>query len=134
MEYLPVLLGAISAMVVGAIYYHPKVFGTVWMAESGMTEEKIKSANMAKTYGIAFVLAALFSLFMMNNVADPDTQFHTFKHGAFHGVLVALFTALPIIVTNALFEQRSMKHAFINVGYWVATLAVIGGIASAMQG
>ena len=52
----------------------------------------------------------------------------TFKHGAFHGGFLGLFVALPLIVQKALFEQRGLKYTLINVGYWVVTLALMGGI------
>ena len=35
------LITAISTLLVGVIWFHPKVFSTTWMKESGMTEEKI---------------------------------------------------------------------------------------------
>lgn len=44
-NFLALLVAAISTLVVGFIWYNPKVFGTIWMKESGMTEEKMKGAN-----------------------------------------------------------------------------------------
>lgn len=55
-------------------------------------------------------------------------KFRTFKHGAFHGVLSGVFIILPIIGIKTLFEQKSCKYAAINIGYWILTLAVMGGI------
>jgi hypothetical protein len=55
-------------------------------------------------------------------------NFRTFKHGAFHGVLGALFFAFPVIGINALFERRSWKYTAIHVGYWTLTLGLMGGI------
>ena len=59
------------------------------------------------------------------------TTFRTFKHGAFHGTLAALFISLPIIGTNALFERKSFKYVAINVGYWMLTMALMGGVVCA---
>ena len=61
-------------------------------------------------------------------MADYGTAFRTFKHGALHGTIAGLFIALPIIGTNALFERKSAKYIFINSGYWIVTLAIMGGI------
>lgn len=55
-------------------------------------------------------------------------NFRTFKHGAFHGTLSAIFLALPILGINALFERKSGKYIFIHLGYWVITLALMGGV------
>ncbi len=61
----------------------------------------------------------------MSNYGD---RFRTFKHGALHGVLSGLFIVLPIIGTKALFERKTFKYIAINVGYWVITLALMGGV------
>ncbi len=58
----------------------------------------------------------------------PDT------HGAFHGALVGgLFMALPVLTTNALFEQKNFKYIAINAGYWIICLGLMGGIVAAWR-
>ena len=59
------------------------------------------------------------------------TNFRTFKHGVFHGVLAALFCVWPVIGFNALFERRGWKYVAIHVGYWVITFALMGGVVCA---
>jgi hypothetical protein len=39
--------------------------------------------------------------------------------------------ALPVLATNALFEQKSFKYVAINAGYWIVTLALMAGIINA---
>ena len=128
---------ALSALVVGFVWYHEKVFGAAWMGASGMTREKAQKGNMVVTFGLALVFAFMIStvLFGLLNSSEEHraAEFMTFKHGAFHGVMLALFAALPIIGTNALFEQKGWKYIAINTGYWVVTLAVMGGIISAWR-
>jgi len=45
--------------------------------------------------------------FFSDMMAKYGTRFRTFKHGAFHGTLTAIFFALPLIGINALFERKS---------------------------
>lgn len=151
-NFLALLVAAVSALVVGFIWYNPKVFGNAWMKAADMTEEKMKGANMAKIFILALIFAFLLALSIMPMVihqmgafslaqgelgvqpsydafvADYANEFRTFKHGAFHGVLAGLFVALPILGTNALFERKSAKYIFINTGYWVVTMGVMGAI------
>ncbi|SCY69909.1 Protein of unknown function [Flavobacterium caeni] len=47
-NFLAILVAALSTLPVGFIWYNPKVFGNLWMRESGMTEDKAKSGNMLK--------------------------------------------------------------------------------------
>jgi hypothetical protein len=58
-------------------------------------------------------------------------NFRTFKHGAFHGTLSGIIFVLPIIGINALFERRSWKYIWLHTGYWMLTLALMGGILCA---
>ena len=51
----------------------------------------------------------------------------TFKHGAAHGAFLGLFVVLPVLATNATFEMKSAKYIFINVFYWIVSLALMGG-------
>ena len=54
-------------------------------------------------------------------------RFRTFKHGALHGTIAALFFSLPILGTMSLFERKGFRYIAIHVGYWVVTLALMGG-------
>ncbi|WP_158846462.1 DUF1761 domain-containing protein [Algibacter sp. L1A34] len=150
---IALLVAAISALVVGFIWYNPKVFGTIWMKEAGMSVENMKGGNMAKIFIMAFIFAFLLAMTMMQMsihqtgalslvggdpskalpsyaafMADYGNHFRTFKHGALHGVLAGVFVALPILGTNALFERKSTKYILVNSGYWIVTLGIMGGI------
>ncbi|MDN3664951.1 DUF1761 domain-containing protein [Algibacter miyuki] len=153
LNFTAILVAAISALVVGFIWYNPKVFGTVWMKEANITDAQIKGGNMIKIFILAFIFAFLLAMTMMQMsihqtgalsliggdatkalpsydafMDDYGDAFRTYKHGGLHGVLAGLFVALPIIGTNALFERKSAKYIFINAGYWTVTLGIMGAI------
>lgn len=147
-------VAAVAALFIGALWYNPKFgFGIAWMRESGMTEERMKSGNIAIIFGLSLLFAAMLSVLLMNFtnhqwgafgmvggdptvakpsfdafMADYGNAFRTFKHGALHGTMFGVLGALPIIGTIALFERKSAKYIFINAGYWIVTLAVMGSI------
>ena len=58
-------------------------------------------------------------------------SFRTFKHGALHGALSGVFFAVPILGINALFERKGFKYIAVNGGYWIVTLALMGGVICA---
>lgn len=58
------LIATIIPMIIGAIWYNPKVMGGVWMKASGMTDEKVQSGNMALIFGLSFVLSFLLAVMM----------------------------------------------------------------------
>ncbi|MDU8884688.1 DUF1761 domain-containing protein [Yeosuana sp. MJ-SS3] len=152
-NFLALIAAAVSALVVGFVWYNPKVFGTAWMKAADMTEEKMKGANMGKIFALAlffaFLLAFALQFITIHQTGalgmvggdlstakpsfqafmdDYGTAYRTFKHGALHGVIAGIFIALPIIGTNALFERKGAKYIFINSGYWIVTLSVMGAI------
>lgn len=164
MNIVAILIAAIIPMVIGFVWYNPKVFGKAWMEACGLDEEKIKGANMAVVFGVSFLFAFMLAFFEqalvihqfhLNSLlgVQPDFNtagsesstlfnrimelyghsFRTFKHGAFHGILAGLFIVLPILGTNALFERKGFKYIAINVGYWMITLALMGGVLCGME-
>lgn len=60
-NWLVQLLAALVPMVVGFIWYNPKVFGNAWMQAAGMTDEKVKGGNMPVIFGVSFVMAFILS-------------------------------------------------------------------------
>ncbi len=157
-NWLALLAAAVSTLVVGSIWYNPKVFGAAWMKETGMTEEKAQKSNMILVFGMALFFAFLLSIILQFNVIhqlsaiaatskikgiDPSVlqnymdaygnTYRSFKHGALHGFMFGLFGALPILGTNALFEQKSWRYIFINAGYWIVCLMIMGGIICAWK-
>ena len=128
MNWLALIVAAVATFAVGFVWYG-MLFKDAWIAATGMTEEKQKSGNMPMIFGVSFLFAFMAALFLHGWVWHEDQpEFHTFKHGAFHGVIAALFVVLPTLGTNALYEQKSWKYILINVGYWVVCFALMGGI------
>ena len=136
MNWLAILVSALIPLIIGSIWYHPKVFGTAWMHATGITEEKIKKMSPSKAYIVAVLLSVVLSFYLYINVliGGPDDMRHgqeiylTFKHGAAHGAFLGIFVGVPILATNAIFEMKSAKYIFINVFYWIVSLALMGGV------
>ncbi|HTN46532.1 MAG TPA: DUF1761 domain-containing protein [Flavipsychrobacter sp.] len=54
---LAVLVAALLPLIIGFIWYHPKVLGNAWMQAAGLNEEKLKGGKM----GFIFLLCFIFS-------------------------------------------------------------------------
>jgi len=65
-NFMIVALAALIPLVIGFIWYHPKVFGTAWMKASGVTPETAsgKSMNMALVFGITYIFSFLIAMTM----------------------------------------------------------------------
>lgn len=139
MNFLSIAVAAVSTLVVGFVWYNPKTFGTIWMTAIGMKPEDAQKGNMPLIFGVSLVLAFLLAFYLYLDVnfgGAPGMEhgtpaYQTFKHGAFHGVFLGVLVAMPLIVTNALYEQRNFKYMFVNAGYWIICMALMGGIVCA---
>ena len=146
-----IALAAIIPLIVGSVWYNPKVLGNVWMKASGLSEDYLKKGNMMVIFGLTYVLCIMLGIVVTNMVIHQNGVasifaeisdkadfndfiskygglYRTFKHGVFHGVLVSLFFVLPVVGIISLFERRGFKYIAIHVGYWMISLALMGGV------
>ena len=157
-NFLALIVAALSTLLVGFIWYNPKVFGGIWMRETGMTEEKAKGSNMVLIFGMsifyAFLIAFILQMLVIHQygalgmvggdpslakpsyaafMADYGVAFRTFKHGMLHGFMTGLFFALPVVGTNALYERRTWRYTLVCGGFWIVCCMIMGGIICAWQ-
>jgi len=130
-NYLAVVVGGLVPMVMGFIWYHPKLFGTVWMNSLGFKEEDLQGGNMAVIFGVSYLMSALIAYLLSTYIGTThDASEQVFTHGAFHGAFLAVFSAIPVLVTNSLFEKRNWTNILINMAYWFITITLMGGVVS----
>ena len=123
-NYLAVALATISTMVVGFVWYTPKVFGNYWM----------KTAKVDPNQGSAVgpILVTLFVSFISAWVlAAAATVTFAFQGGSYLGaafiaaiVLWAGFTAARFITHDA-FERRPSGLTILNIAHELVTVLVM---------
>jgi hypothetical protein len=128
-NYLAVIAAAIATFVLGGLWYSPALFGKVWQREAGVTEEKMKSANMTLIFGLTFVLALIaawvFALFL-----GPRPPMALGLGAGFSAGLCWVAASLGI---NYLFERKSLKLWLINGGYHTLQFTAMGAILGAWR-
>lgn len=134
-NWISIIISTLIPTVIGFIWYHKALFGTAWMNSIGLTDEKMKEANMGVIFGVSILMSLILSFFLLgfNNGPGQEGEFDSFGHGAFHGAFLGLFVAAPLFIANGLFSQKKWKTMLIDIGYWTATLAVMGGVVDAMN-
>lgn len=134
-----VLVGGIISMVLGALWYSPAMFAKKWAMLAGITDEKMKAA-MAKGMGMAYLTAFISSLLMTYILAHfveiglrASGQVGTFGLGAQMGAWIWLGFIATSFTGMVLWEGKSWKLYFINAGYYLVSLVLIGGILGAWR-
>lgn len=126
-NYLAVLVAAVSNFALGALWYSRALFGIPWMQASGMTEERAREANMGRIFGLAFVLE-LAAAFVLALFIGPGAGLHL---GVLAGVLVGFFWVSGGMGVIYLFEQRPLKLWLVNAGYMTVAFGLMGAILGA---
>jgi Protein of unknown function (DUF1761) len=131
-NYLAVLLAALSSMVIGSIWYAQSVFGKIWakLAKVKM-DRKPAASEMTILLSLTFI-ASLITAYVLAHVAFLSHAFfksHTFLQDALSTAfwLWLGLTAARIFVHDA-FESRPWKLTVLTVGHELVTLLMMGVI------
>jgi len=125
-NYIAVVLATLSSMVVGSIWYTPKVFGNYWMKAAGITP----SGN-AKDAVRPIVITVIVSFITAWVLAGAVSISFEFYGGSFlvNSLLTALilwagFTAARFITHDA-FDGRPTGLTVLNVAHELVTIMVM---------
>lgn len=131
MNYVAILVGALIPMVMGAIYFHPKVMGTSWGKGAGLSEEDMNEMNPVTMIG-ALLMAAVISYALSKYASHTEEGMSQFVHGMYHGFMPAILYVAPVIVSKSLFEKKSLGWILSITAYWVLTITLMGGAVYAL--
>ena len=127
-DWLPSLISALSAFLLGGLWYSPLLFGRVWQREAGLSDEQLQAANKVRIFGVSFILCLLAAI-AFSMVITPEADFFM----AFHsGVGVGLFWVATSFGVNYLFELKSLKLWLVNAGYHTLQFTLYGLIFGLM--
>jgi hypothetical protein len=136
-NYLAVIVAAVAAWIVGAVWYG--VFSKAWVAAQGKTMEGIKREQAAKAGMAAFFP---FILIFITNLIMAVMLYGIMKHvgpftiraGLISGALIWFGFVLTTIMANYAFQGRKPMLTAIDTGHWLAVLLAIGAILGAFGG
>jgi hypothetical protein len=124
-----VIVAALSTFLIGGLWYSRALLGRLWMRENGFTEESLKGSNMAKIFGLAFLLALIAAVNLALFLGPEDRP----EMGALWGFAAGFGWVATFIGTIYLFERKSFTLFLINAGYSVVALTVMGVILAAWK-
>lgn len=130
-NYWAVLVAAVAAMGLGYIWYSKAVFGKIWMAAIGKTEEQLKaeykSTTMVWTYLLAALIAYVLAHFIELVGATTMAEALTVGFWAWLGFVFA------VMGVNALYQNESSKLFWVNTFYQLVSILVMAAILFSWQ-
>lgn len=132
-QVLPVVVAAVAAFVLGALWYSPMLFGKAWVAANGLTSEKIEAmrASAPRAYAVSFLCnvvmaGALCVLLQRIGIVSWLT-------GAKLGGLVGVGFAATLGLTAHMFSDRKLSAWAIDASHQLAQLVLMGAILAAWR-
>lgn len=128
---IPIFAAGLASVIVGHLWYHPRVFGRFWIRETNVSPHMADwgarhvhlSMIVALLSGMA-VAALIVYLAPLVQVADTaDVLLLSFA--------LWLGTALPMHLHTLLWEHKSLALTALNAGYWLIVFMICGAIVSA---
>ena len=127
-DFLSVFIATVVYVIIGAFWYSKFGFGKTW--EKCIAKEKKSKKKQSKrpyfSYFISFVLGYIIAFFIA--YIENFLLISSFWDGLIAGCIIwfgFVFTTQAVMV---LFEKRSVKLVLIDVGYWLITFAILGGV------
>jgi len=127
-EWLPSLIAAISAFVVGGLWYSPLLFGKAWQREAGLSDKQLAASNKGMIFGVSFILC-LIAAAAFSAVIGPEPTTFMALHS---GIGVGLAWVATSFGVNYLFEQKTLKLWLINAGYHSVQFTIYGVVFGLM--
>jgi hypothetical protein len=132
-NYLAVLVAAIAAFAIGALWYSPVLFAKPWMAAHGYTPEH--AAEMRKGAGRAYGVSAVMFLVMALGLAILVSLLGIGNPvaGLKLGALVWGGFAFPLGLIANMYSNKPIAAFLIDAGYQLVYLLLMGAIIGAWR-
>lgn len=147
-NFTALLVSATIPTLLGIIFFHPLIFGqSSWGLHGLSPSTGFKKLIISYILGIfiAFIIQVLVihqfgALGMIGgNVSEASPSyfafmkdyggnFRTFKHGALHGSMTAIFLVFPLLFINSIWERKSFKTVLVQAVFWLLNFTIMGAI------
>jgi hypothetical protein len=125
-NYWAVLLATLSSMIVGSIWYTPKVFGNYWMRAA-----KVTPSGKAKDAAVPIVTTVIVSFITAWVLSGATFISQNFYGGSF--LVNALVTAIVLwagftaarFITHDAFDQRPSGLTVLNIAHELVTIVIM---------
>jgi hypothetical protein len=124
-NWMAILVASLVPLVIGAVWYNPKVLGTAWMKSAGLTEKDLEGANMLMIFGLTFVFS-FFAAMSLNFVVIHQASFYAIlvNEPGFGDPNSDIGKYIAEFMTNYGDNFRTFKHGALHGGITGVFLAL----------
>lgn len=119
--FLPILFAGVVSVVIGFVWYHPKVFGSAWVRLTNLSPEAVEKGKKRMPLMAFFgLLASMLVAYVMNYFGIAWGVYDVIGAIELGFWLWAGFIA-PTMLGIVLWEQKSFKLYLVNSLYWLVS-------------
>jgi sugar phosphate permease len=119
LNFYAVLVATLVSVVIGVIWYSPKVLGDIWAKELGKKQSELTSSGFTYSVNIIFEILSTLSLAYILAFSGAETVNGALKIAGLISVVI-----LAIAAKQYLFSKTSIRLLAIDFGYPIACLFV----------
>ena len=127
---LAVVVAALVGFILAWLWYMP-LFGKAWNAARGVTEQQMAEGQKNMARNMTVVAVCMLIMAWVVGVLAGYTHLLTWMQGLKLGAACWLGFALTLGLIDAMMSTgRKMAAFYIDAGYWLVTLVLMGIIVS----
>ena len=121
----PVIAAALASVLVGYAWYHPRMFGSLWMREAGVTPEMAEHGARYRHIHLMLGFVALLIAADVLNILFGWLEIQGTVAAMRIGALIWIGFVVPVSAGAFLWEHRSLAFYLLNISYWFVILLVM---------
>lgn len=128
LNWIAIVVAALSIMVVSPVWYMKRVFGQMWMDDIGKTEEELRAEAKPALYVVPIVTSIVSTIalaLIIDNIGGGGLE------GLLVGAVVGIGVAAMALLPHYTFAFQPVRLAAVNAGQTAVTLTLVGFILGA---
>jgi hypothetical protein len=128
--FMPIIAAGLVPLIVGAVWYHPRVFGAAWMDQKHITPEM---ANRASKLSLATSLATLAFSMLLSAVLSYvlyALPIISVVHAMLMAGILFMGIVVPTTIHRLLWDHISPRLYMIEYGQWFVSFCMMAAILS----
>jgi membrane protein YdbS with pleckstrin-like domain len=125
LPYLPIIAAGLVPFLVGSIWYHPKIFGEMWMRMKRITPDMAERSSRLALHTTAVMIAlGILSAFMLSRVLYA-LAIDTYVVSVVVAFCVWIGFVIPVTINRVLWDHESLALYGIETGQWLVSLCIM---------
>lgn len=119
-----VIAAALSHLAVGYVWYHPKVFGVLWMRGANIAPHGVERARSRRTLLTFVGLVVAVAVAFVYGVFANTMNFHSLPELLSLTAWISVGFVCTLLASSVMWEMKPLSYYAVNVTYWIASLSI----------